>query len=268
MVDLKPLLRWAGSKQRLLPALLARMPTSIDRYYEPFAGSATMFFAAKPTRATLSDINPDLINFYKVLKKSPLETYSRMSEIPRTHESYRAARDAFSTETHSAERAALFWYLNRHCFNGLFRTNRNGKFNVPFGNKLPPIPEWRHVERCTSLLRRASIKHADFEEIIGYAGDGDFVYVDPPYRRASARDRGEYGIGAMADDELSRLIVSVNKASERGAKILMSYNTDLSEHLPDWTHDVVNGRYLISADPRKRIRINEYTAFNYGRPEA
>lgn len=263
MALLKPVLRWAGSKQRLLPALATRMPTQFNRYFEPFAGSAALFFAVRPDRSTLSDINAELINFYKALRGEPKVVYRRMIAIPRTQKAYIEARDVFAHSDDSVEKAVLFWYLNRHCFNGLFRTSQLGKFNVPFGSKLPPLPEWDHVRRCAARLRRASIKNEDFQVVIDAAGEGDFIYVDPPYQRASQRNRGEYGVGAMVDQEMSRLIDAVEAASKRGAKVMISYNADLSALLPAWTHDVVNGRHLISADPRKRVRINEYTSFNY-----
>ena len=263
MTTLKPLLRWAGSKQRLLPALIGRAPSGIDRYFEPFAGSASLFFALRPRRATLSDINVDLINFYQRLKKDPKRIYNGMVSVAGTREAYLRAREVYVSSTDADERATLFWYLNRHCFNGLFRTSRVGHFNVPFGSKLPPLPDPSQVESCVRMLRRASVRRADFQTVISQAGAGDFIYVDPPYKRASTRDRGEYGPGAMPDSDLLRLISSLKAAGERGAKVLVSYNCDLSEQLPDWRHDVVNGRYLISADASKRVRIREYTASNY-----
>lgn len=264
MGELKPLLRWAGSKQRLLPALVKRAPNVIERYFEPFAGSASLFFALRPKRATLSDINADLVNFYRRLKANPGYIYERMSTIPRNRDAYLRSRREYASETDLDDRAVLFWYLNRHCFNGLFRTNRIGKFNVPYGSKLPPLPSFAQVENCVRMLRCASIKKADFSVAISDAGPRDFIYVDPPYKRASVRNRGEYGPGAMPDSELTRLISTLKAASRRGTKILISYNCDLSEHLPGWKHDVINGRHLISADPAKRVRINEYTARNYG----
>lgn len=263
MAALKPLLRWAGSKQRLLPALVSRSPKDFDRYYEPFAGSAALFFALQPKRATLSDINVDLVNFYRRLKKNPEQIFERMGSISATREAYLRARGAYASAIDLDERATLFWYLNRHCFNGLFRTSRAGQFNVPFGSKLPPLPSTPQVESCVRILRRASIKRADFHSAISKAGAGDFIYVDPPYKRASLRDRGEYGPGAMPDSGLSRLISSLKAADKRGAKILVSYNCDLSRQLPKWQHDVINGRHLISADPTKRVQIKEHTACNY-----
>ncbi|MGN7920181.1 DNA adenine methylase [Lysobacter sp. 22409] len=259
----KPILRWAGSKQRLLPALSARCPRVFNRYYEPFAGSAVLFFFLGPRRARLADVNTDLVNFYKALKRDPDGIYKVVSKIPIDDTSYRVIRRRFAEESDQQRRAAYFWYLNRNCFNGLYRTNRDGVFNVPFGKKLPPLPTLEHVRACAKKLRKASLRVADYEKTIDEASDGDFIYVDPPYKRASSRDRGEYGPGAMGDSDIMRLMSALRRASDRGALILFSYNADVSDLLPGWCHEVVNGRYLISADPEKRRPISEYTSYNY-----
>lgn len=259
----KPVLRWAGSKQRLLPALSERCPLKFNKYFEPFAGSAVLFFSLSPRRARLSDVNEDLINFYRQLKRYPEKLHRVTSRLSVDEDTYIKIRSRFSKENDAWLRAKYFWYLNRACFNGLYRTSKAGVFNVPFGAKLPPMPTAQHANACAKQLRKASVCVADYEETIDEAGDGDFVYVDPPYKRASTRDRGEYGPGAMADSDLSRLLSAVRRASDRGAKILFSYNSDISADLPDWNHEVVSGRFLISADPSKRQSISEYTSRNY-----
>lgn len=211
----------------------------------------------------MADINQDLIGFYRVLKREPKRLHDGLISMPRTVSAYGEARSAFACCDDEVQRAVLFWYLNRHCFNGLFRTNRKGLFNVPFGSKLPPLPAWSAVSQCATALRRASVKCSDFEQTLADAGEGSFVYVDPPYRRAASRDRGEYGIGAMRDDEMARLLEACQAAGERGARVLISYNADLSASLPGWHQEVINGRRLISADPDKRVIVSEYTVANY-----
>ncbi len=259
----KPVLRWAGSKQRLLPALSRRCPRKFNKYFEPFAGSAVLFFSLNPRRSRLSDVNGDLINFYRQLKRDPEKLHRVTSRLSVDEDTYLKIRARFSRECDVWLRAKYFWYLNRTCFNGLYRTSKAGVFNVPFGTKLPTMPTVQHVLACATRLRKASIRVADYEETINEADDGDFIYVDPPYKRASLRDRGEYGPGAMADSDLSRLLAAVRRASDRGAQILFSYNSDISNDLRGWHHEVVSGRFLISADPGKRLPISEYTSRNY-----
>lgn len=260
---LKPVVRWAGSKQRLVPTLVSMAPVKFNRYYEPFAGSAALFFALRPKRATLSDLNPDLINFYRQLKRDYKALHAFVSRLEVTEKNYVCIRSLLNIESDPFRRACYFWFINRTCFNGLYRTNKLGEFNVPFGKKLPMFPTIEHVGRCVARLRRARIGVMDYAKSIEIAQKGDFIYIDPPYGRGSIRDRGEYGIGAMQDDDLPRLISVMEKASNRGVKILFSYNMDVESMLPNWRHEVVNGRYLISADPNKRTLISEFTSRNY-----
>lgn len=260
---LKPVLRWAGSKQRKLPELLQRVPTKFGRYIEPFAGSAALFFALNPRVASLSDVNPSLINFYSNFKKTPAELYQVVSELDVNPREYSRIRDEFNLTSDSFLRACYFYYLNRACFNGLYRTNRLGKFNVPIGKKLPALPSEEHFMRCASVLRKAKIMTSDYEGVIDTAERGDFLYVDPPYERASLRDRGEYGAGAMQDADMPRLIDSLQRASRRGARVMISYNSCLKKALPDWARENIGGRYLISANPNNRPVIQEFTIRNY-----
>ena len=260
---LRPLLRWAGSKQRLLPTLSALSPRDFNRYVEPFAGSAALFFYLQPSRAKLSDINSDLVNFYHTLRTSPLLLHALASDIPVTQRAYTAARLQFRTEHQPLERAALFWYLNRSCFNGLFRTNRQGHFNVPFGRKLPSFPHWQHAKLCAEALTGAQLEAHDCRAVIEDTGAGDFIYIDPPYARDSSRDRGEYGVGALQDRELAEVLNCARSASTRGAKILISYNRDLSQYLPGWKQQARRHLHLMSADANVRRAIDEYFFWNY-----
>lgn len=247
----------------MVPTLVSRVPTHFNRYYEPFAGSAALFFAIRPKLATLSDVNPELINFYRHLKRDYKALHAFVSRLEVTEKTYSRIRLLLNNEVDPFRRACYFWYINRTCFNGLYRTNKLGDFNVPFGKKLPSFPTIEHVGQCVARLRRARIGVMDYETSIEIAQRGDFIYIDPPYRRGSIRDRGEYGVGAMQDDDLPRLISVMERASSRGVRILFSYNMDVKDMLPSWRHEVVNGRYLISADPNKRRLISEFTSRNY-----
>ncbi|MBB5865097.1 Dam family site-specific DNA-(adenine-N6)-methyltransferase [Xanthomonas sp. 3058] len=259
----RPLLRWAGSKQRLIPELCCRLPTSYQRYIEPFAGSASLFFEIRPRKALLSDINKDLINFYRIVKKSPDLMHDQLIRMKVDVENYQEVRRSLVAETDPHLRALYFWYLNRTCFNGLYRTNRDGIFNVPFGKKLPQMPARQQVLECVKHLKKASLLCSDYRAVVGSAEEGDFIYVDPPYRRGSARNRGEYGPGAMVDSDMAELINALSKASARGVKILLSYNACLEKEFPAWRHEILSGRHMISADPAQRAAINEYTSRNY-----
>ncbi|WP_373695689.1 DNA adenine methylase [Stenotrophomonas sp. C1657] len=259
----KPVLRWAGSKQRLIPALVRAAPKAFNRYFEPFSGSAALFFAMRPRLATLSDSNRDLINFYIQMRRAPMDMFEVTSSLGQNLDEYLSVRQRFNQESDNFTRACLFYYLNRTCFNGLFRTNKQGGFNVPMGSKLPNWPSVAQFMTCAHALEGVDLIFSDYESVIDRAKHRDFLYVDPPYARGSTRDRGEYGAGAMGDADLPRLIASLRRADSRGVLILLSYNSSLRDSFPDWNHAENGGRYLISADPGRRVRMKEYSSSNY-----
>ncbi|XIA63360.1 DNA adenine methylase [Bradyrhizobium sp. TZ2] len=129
---IKPILRWAGSKQRSLPNIAPHLPTAWGRYVELFAGSACLFFHLDPKRAILVDNNVDLMRFYEVAKKDPIKVFQMFERLPRDPDTYYSVRQAMISERNALKRAAYFLYLNRNCFNGIYRTNNRGEFNVPF----------------------------------------------------------------------------------------------------------------------------------------
>lgn len=260
---LRPLLRWAGSKRRLLAALESQMPKAFGRYIEPFAGSAALYFSSRPRQAIVSDLNPELFNFYRQLKKEPALLHEQASKLKSNESNYLRIRNKFNSESDGFKRAVFFWYLNRNCFNGLYRTNMDGIFNVPFGDRLSVFPSLDATLACSRQLKSASVKQGDYEEIIDLADKGDFLYVDPPYKRFSNRSRGEYGPGAMEDSDLGRLVTAVLRASTRGVRILISYNDDIRDLLPGWTGRSINTRYSISANPTMRTPVVEYFFRNY-----
>jgi DNA adenine methylase len=132
------------------------------------------------------------------------------------------------------ERAARFVYLNRHCFNGVYRTNKEGQFNVPLGTKAGIIPDKDHFRQFARALRNVQLLACDFERTVTKASSGDFVYLDPPYSRPNIRYRGEYGYGSFSANDLHRLASAVLAADKRGAAVLLSYNSTIAPLLPAW----------------------------------
>lgn len=255
-------LRWAGSKKRIIPFLIERCPAKFFRYYEPFAGSAVLFFHLMPRFAVLGDFNSDLIGFYRALRRSPEELHHAASSFSLNRETYVQVRSEFHSMV-GFERAARFWYLNRCCFNGIYRTSKSGKFNVPFGSKLPPFPEAGLVGGWASLLHRADLLDTDFKQSVSSASEGDFIYMDPPYARAGLRDRGEYGPNALQPEHIGRVVGAALAASGRGAKVMISYNENISDLLVGWRSELVNVRRDIAARAANRGGVNEYVYRNY-----
>lgn len=176
-----PFLKWAGGKRWFVQSLAGLLPSTYRRYIEPFLGSAAVFFHMKPAAALLSDSNPDLMNAYAVVREAPI----KIAQLLNIHHSrhgpayyYRMRSTHFSCPI---ERAACFIYLNRTCWNGLYRVNRQGAFNVPIGTKPSVLLPTDNFPAVSALLARAFLEVADFAQIIARPESGDFIFADPPY---------------------------------------------------------------------------------------
>lgn len=217
------LLRWAGSKRAILPALLDRVPPSYCRYIEPFVGSACLFFSLAPPRAVLTDLNTELIRFYRTLRHRPKDVGRALAALPRDANTYYAIRAHDPRQLPAVERAARFLYLNRMAFNGVYRTNRRGQFNVPLGRRVGAFPQPGKITAAGRLLRNATLLAGDFEVALDDVVPGDFVYLDPPYSRSPADNYGVYGYGSFDGRHLDRLLNAVMEIDRRGAHFLLSY---------------------------------------------
>lgn len=181
-----PIVKWVGGKRQLMFELLKNMPKSYNRYFEPFIGGGALFFELQPDNAYISDMNEELINLYSVVRDSVDELIEDLSKHEVSKEYFLEIRNIDRTEEYSElsniERASRFIYLNRTCFNGMYRVNSKGEFNVPFGHyKNPRIVDEKNLINCSNLLQRTEIRHSDFSEILTKVQEGDFVYFDPPY---------------------------------------------------------------------------------------
>ena len=248
---LRPLLKWAGGKRQLLPALRRHYPASFDRYIEPFVGSGAVFFDLYASgrldgrRARLVDLNPDLIACYRAVRDHTEAVIEALRELEQEHRDRgsdcyydvrdcrfnpaRAARFAGglgNATAASPDLAAMFIYLNRTGFNGLFRLNRRGGFNVPAGRYAEPrICDADRVRSVAVALCSAgvTIECIPFEEALATAGQGDFVYCDPPYAPLSrTASFAQYTAGGFGAQDHHRLQKSVVTAAKRGAVVLMS----------------------------------------------
>jgi DNA adenine methylase len=246
----RPLLKWAGGKRQLLPALAQYYPPTFDRYLEPFVGSGAVFFHLASTgvldgrAVTLSDVNVDLIGCYRAVRDETEAVIASLRTLELEHRrrgdacyydvrdrrfNPRRAQRMNDTRTSAAyppELAAMLIFLNRTGFNGLFRLNRLGEFNVPAGRyRDPRICDTEHIRAVAEVLRRprVAIEHRGFEEAIGQAGKGDFVYCDPPYAPLSRTSSfASYTAAGFASLDQQRLLQAVVRACRRGAHVVMS----------------------------------------------
>jgi len=262
-------IRWAGSKRKSLRQLSALLETFQGRYIEPFAGSAALFFAQSPQSAILGDLNGHLINALRAVRDDPTAIHERLEVLPRNSETYYRIRTEFNRNTrhYGPSPAVQFLYLNRNCFNGLWRTNSSGDFNVPYGGmEMGNNPPLSLLLACSKSLRTAKLRHQDFRKTIAEARGGDFVYADPPYFTSAERTFIEYGKRSFGQRDLTDLIESLRVAELRGAIIALTYSDSMKlDGLPEsWNAIRFDVTRNIGGFKGARKRQTEILYTNYG----
>jgi DNA adenine methylase len=227
-----PVVKWVGGKTKLLPELLSRVPERFGRYYEPFCGGAAMFFRLAPKRAVLADSNADLVNLYTALADDVEAVIARLEHHRATHDErhYYAMRTRWNDRDHAwpaVERAAAFVYLNKTCFNGLWRVNRAGDFNVPIGRYTdPPICVPDTLRAAHAALAHAQLRNAPYHDAVADARAGDFLYFDPPYDPVTTTANfTSYTADAFGPDDQRTLADTARALVRRGCKVMLS-NSD------------------------------------------
>lgn len=220
---MRPLLRWAGSKKQILNHLAKYWNNSFNRYIEPFAGSASLFFKLLPQKAILNDLNSDLINTYLEIKNNPNEIIKLLKNWGNSREDYYKIR-SMTCDGSSSLNAARFIYLNNNCFNGLYRTNLKGNFNVPYGGeKSGRKISSDEIMNISQIFAKIDLLNKDFEEVLAMAKSDDFVYLDPPYRVSGTESFIEYGPIVFSEKDLSRLERSIQILASNNTTFLLSY---------------------------------------------
>jgi DNA adenine methylase len=256
--------RWAGSKKPILPRLLERSPASYSTYFEPFVGSGALLFGLAPKRSVVNDSNVELINAYRQIARQPARLANSVRTIGADNSAYLAMRSMAPDTLTPYRRAVRFVYLNRHCFNGVYRLNQRGMFNVPQGTRTGPIPSNDEFRRAAQVLRSARLTCTDFEESISAAGNDDYVYLDPPYS-TSERFRGEYGSRRFDEADLDRLISTVIALDQRNGLFLISYldHRKLRRALRRFRIDTVRNPRRVASKVASRTAATELLISNY-----
>jgi DNA adenine methylase len=223
----RPFVKWAGGKRQLLDQLRPLLPARFRRYFEPFTGGGAVFFSLCPKDAVLGDMNAELIDCYRAIRDDVegVITALRRHRYDAVH--YYRARSADPSTLPLPERAARTIYLNRTGYNGLYRVNRAGKFNVPMGRHTNPLLcDAENLRACSGAVRGVDLRVADFEEVAGRAKAGDLVYFDPPYVPVSdTADFTSYVPGGFGVAEQRRLAALFAKLARRGVHAVLS-NSD------------------------------------------
>jgi len=279
----RPFLKWAGGKRQLLPEIVKYVPkrTSKHTYYEPFIGGGALLFELQPQKAVINDSNKELINCYEVVRDSLDELIEELSKDKYTNSetSYYEMRDLDrSTKKYEilseVEKAARIIYLNKTCYNGLFRVNSQGQFNVPFGRyKNPNFLDDAVLRAVNKYLNSNNITllNQDFAEAVKDAKRGDFVYFDPPYDPVSetASFTG-YDVNGFNRDEQERLKEEFDALHKRGCKVMLSNScTDFILDLyKDYQDTIIKVRATrsINSNALKRGRVEEVLVLNYEIP--
>lgn len=268
-----PFVKWAGGKRQLLESLSLRMPEEYKDYYEPFVGGGALLFHQKPTWAFINDINRELIHTYTEIRDhmDPLAVLlSSMDQVTCTKEFYYEMRERYNdklrTKDYDTEMAALFIYLNKHCFNGLYRVNQKGQFNVPWNQKEQVRSvDVENIKNVSYYLKSVTITCQDFEKSLETAKKGDFIYFDSPYAPLNPTSFDSYTKEGFTEEEHRRLSKVFRELSDRGCYcMLTNHNTELIQELyHDFLREEVDVRRAINSDPKKRVG-KEVIIRNYG----
>jgi DNA adenine methylase len=272
----RPIVKWAGGKTELVPALLPEVPETIRTYVEPFAGGAALFFALsseEPRRfekAKLNDRNAELVACYRAVKADVDALVTRLGGYSYDKELYYRVRDVETRDLDDVERGARLIFLNRTCFNGLWRENSKGKFNVPFGTyKNPRILDEMALRRAAVALSDVSLTNLDFEDACKRLGEGDFVYFDPPYVPVSkTASFTAYQASGFGRDDHRRLADLLTRLAKKGVKAMLSNadNDETRELYRAFRCKRVGARRSISALGSGRGKAGELVVTNFGKP--
>ena len=259
----QPFLKWAGGKRQLLGEIAFRMPETFASYYEPFIGGGALLFDLQPSGAVINDINSSLVNAYLQIKNSPdevIEEITLLDDGMRNdtkayyYEQRNAYNDMLECGVRDARSTAMLIFINKHCFNGLYRVNAKGAFNVPYNGSATPSCSPENIRAISRCLTDVTILNDDFEAACESAQEGDFVFFDSPYAPLNPTSFESYTKEGFSHADHVRLSEVFKRLSDRGCYcMLTNHNTELINKLyADFTIDVVQVKRAINSDASKR----------------
>lgn len=292
----QPVLKWAGGKRQLLDELQARFPTDYNHFHEPFFGGGALFFELEPNNGTINDTNTRLINFYEQVRDNPeklierLQSYRGPEEDPDPGREYSETnhkgkeiknyyyqqraifnKRPYAEDFDPLEEAALLLYLNRTCYNGLYRENSSGGFNVPIGRY--SNPDWvqeRRIREASQVLENTEIYNRDFECVLEHAEPGDLVYFDPPYKPMSSTAYfTDYSAEGFGQEDQERLLETARELDERGVYVILS-NSGVMYDMYDeagFSVEIEGATRAINSDGENRDEVDEIIATNVSKDE-
>ena len=291
----KPFIKWVGGKSQLLEEIKEKYPPKIEKYCEPFVGGGAVLFdilsSKHPETVLINDINKELINTYSQIKNNCDSMINQLSEIQTIYKTHTLEENKAyfyekrqrynelkvnGNDAENLEKAALFIFLNKTCFNGLYRVNSKGLFNVPFNNaKNPLLCDEENLRACSEVLQNVEMRVGDYKECKDFIDSNTFVYIDPPYRPLSQTAAfTSYSENGFSDDDQKTLYKFIKEMiTEKNAKVLVSNsdpkNTDVNDNFFDDLYDKnhfqikrVSAARMINSNAKKRGAINELLISN------
>lgn len=264
--NISPFVKWAGGKRQLLPQIKERMPEKYNNYFEPFVGGGAVLFELLPSSALINDINKALINAYRQICNVPEAFINAVNRLDTEmwedgKKYYYSLRERFNDKLmkseYDVELAALFVFINKHCFNGLYRVNGKGLFNVPYNNNRKASVDEKAILNVSKYLQGVTIIDGDFEEACQEAKKGDFVFIDSPYAPLNPTSFESYTKEGFDIESHKRLANLYDELTDRGCFcMLTNHNTELINKLygnKGYTIDVVSVKRMINSDASNRV---------------
>lgn len=274
-LNVAPFVKWAGGKRQLLSKIKERMPEQYNDYYEPFVGGGAVVLELQPENAVINDINKSLINAYTQIANNPDEFLDAVNMLDNEmwddgKEYYYSIREHYNDklmrEEFDIELAALFVFINKHCFNGLYRVNGKGLFNVPYNKSRKASVDKKAIVETSKYLRSINIINGDFENACRNAQTGDFVFIDSPYAPLKPTSFESYTKEGFDVESHRRLANLFDELSERGCYcMLTNHNTEFINELygnKGYSIDVVSVKRMINSDASNRVG-EEVIIYNY-----
>lgn len=274
-VNIPTFVKWAGGKRQLIEQFKLFFPEKIERYFEPFVGGGAVLFYVlqnyKPKEVIISDINEELINCYNIIKNNVEELIVKLKQHRKNHNKdyFYGIRLLPINLLSPVERASRFIYLNKTCFNGLYRVNSKGQFNVPIGSyKNPQLFDEEELRYVSNLLKKVKIKVMPFEKILENAQERDFIYFDPPYYPLNGNGFTTYTKDNFLEKDQIKLAEVFKELNKRRCQIMLS-NSDtafIKKLYQEFNLRIVKANRMINCDATKRGKVNEVVVTNYDLP--
>ncbi len=250
-LKVKPFIKWAGGKQALASTLVEYFPKYFNRYYEPFIGGGSVFFTLQPSNAVISDYNDWLTSTYSAIRKNWQDVAEILDGMPNTKEDFLKVRSICPNSLSTNEKAAQFIFLNKTCFRGLFRVNKKGQFNVPYGDYDRRYYNPDNLKNVSTSLKDVIIRNGDYEACLHDVSKGDFIYLDPPYYKVGGHSEfNRYTKLQFKENDQIRLAAFCRELDDRGVYWALSNSNTI------FIRELYDGYNIYEIDARREINLS------------